>query len=233
MIEWRDAASRDEPPLSPGGSMIQRVEARHEPSGCGNGSASFHEARSAVFDRLFGVPIDVDGGGAGDGLDVRIHSPGFADRSFYTLVTSGMSDHPMHTPPELGPEVRRAEMVLYVDQPGPSTVRLLRTLALMPRRSGMWLGHGHTLPNGAPPAPLFPGSTLDTLLILDTIVMPEREIWRHVTLDDEPLRLLNPVPITSRECAVKLTMGLPALLERFNHRGLSFVLDTGRDDLAV
>lgn len=195
---------------------------------CGVGAA-FRSVRVATYDRMFGPPLEVDSGS--DGVDVRIYEPGFAERSFYTLVTCGMSDAPMPGPPELGRDVLRAELILYVDQPGTSLVRLMRTLALMPRRMGIWLGHGHTLPNGDPPAPLFSGSVLDTLLILDTNVMPEREVWRHVALDGDPLRLLHPLPITSRECALKVSAGLAALLDRFDERKLSFVLDPGRDDV--
>ncbi len=189
-------------------------------------------ARAAVLERAFGPPAEVstDPDPRSIAVEVAIHPPGFADRSFYTLCTRGMSDRAMAVPDDV-PSSPRAELVLYVDQPGPTFVELLRTVAKMPHAAGHWLGAGHTLPNGDPPAPLFPGSALDTLLLLESVVAPERDLRRHAEVEGSPLLLLWPVPITAAECRLKLDRGTPALLDLFNEHELSFVLDPGRGSL--
>lgn len=190
------------------------------------------EARAAVFARVFGEPVEVvrDEDPRTLAVDVAVHAPGFADRSFYTLVTHGMSDVAMPIPD--GVEASsRTELVLYVDQPGPTFVRLLQTIAKIPHEADHWLGAGHTIPNGEPPAPLFPGSALDTVLVLESVVSPERELKSHVEISGSPLELLWVVPITAAECGLKVEEGVGALLNLFNERQLSFVLDPGRESL--
>lgn len=201
-------------------------------------SPSHASARVSAFQNLFGpaaeVVADPRAASARAGaprVDVAIHRPGHGDRDFYTLVTHGMSDRPMNSPPELGPEVRRAELVLYVDQPGPATIGLLRSIAGLPFTAGSWLGHGHTLPNGDPPAPLFPGGQLDTVLLLDPIVAPERHARRFLQVGGDPLGLLWLFPITSAESGLKVERGLQALLDEFNRAQISFVLDPQRPSL--
>lgn len=201
--------------------------------GAASGAGRFQTERAAIYRRIFGPPAEVvpDPAAASSSIprvDVSIHPPGFGAREFYTLVTSGMSDLPMRPPQDVERECRRAEICLYVDLPGPTFVKLLRSLARMPFEHGSWLSHGHTLPNGSPPKPLFPGSALDTLLVLDTIVAPERHLREQIQLDGDPLNVLWALPITGAECEWKLQHGLPSLLDRFNGAQLSFVLDPQR-----
>lgn len=193
-------------------------------------------ARAQVFKNLFGEPAQVvpdpdDAFDLSPQIEVAIHPPGHGDRDFYTLVTRGMSDAPMVVPPDLGAPFRRAELVVYVDVPGPTIVRLLQTIARLPHQSRSWLGHGHTIPNGDPPAPLFPGSSLDTVLILDPIVAPERHVREQVVVAGDPLNLLWLFPLTSAEASRKVESGLSVLLELFNREQISFVLDPQRPSL--
>ena len=186
--------------------------------------------RRVVYQRMFGEPADVLADVESPPIDVHIYSPGHGQREFYTLITSGMSDRPMAVPDDLQ-KARRAELALYVDQPGPSTVELLRTLAHAPFDHGLWLGHGHTLPNGDPPAALFPGSELSVVLVVQTVVSPERHTDEQVEIEGDPLNILCLLPITEAECQLKLSLGLDALLDKFNEEQLSFVLDPGRPSL--
>lgn len=186
-------------------------------------------ARAAVLERAFGPPSEVvpDPDPRPLAVEVAVHPPGFGDRSFYTLCTRGMSDRAMAVPSDVDSS-SRAELVLYVDQPGPTFVQLLRTVAKMPHEAGHWLGAGHTLPNGDPPAALFPGSALDTILLLESVVAPERDLKAHAQVEGAPLLILWPVPITSAESRLKVEAGTLALLDAFNEKELSFVLDPGR-----
>lgn len=204
-------------------------------TGCGSEGVDA-EARAAVFNNLFGEPAEVapdveDYFGVAPRIEVAIHPPGHGERDFYTLVTRGMSDVPMVVPEDVGQERRRAEIIAYVDQPGPSLIRLLRTIARLPHENEAWLGHGHTVPNGDPPASLFPGSALDTVLILDPIVAPERHTSQNVEVGGDPLNLLWLFPLTADEARLKVESGLNELLAVFNQKQISFVLDPQRPSL--
>jgi hypothetical protein len=182
-----------------------------------------NEARLAAYGRLLGHATGKAEGPAG--VDVLQVPPGFHGRDFWTLVTSGLSDHRMAVPGDLGPEHARAELVLYVPEPTPSHVRLLQTCAALATEPETWLGHGHSIPNGQPPAPLFPGSELKALLLLRTILEPDAFLPDHLTIEGDPVNFLWLVPITAAELDLKLVQGLPALLQRFDEGGLSHLLD--------
>lgn len=189
-----------------------------------------NESRLAAYGRLLGHATGRAEGPAG--VDVLQVPPGFHGRDFWTLLTSGLSDRRMAIPSDLGPEHARAELVLYVREPSPEHVRLLQTCAALAAEPETWLGHGHTIPNGQPPAPLFPGSQLKVLLLLRTILEPDAFLSDHLTIEGDPVSLLWLVPITAAELDLKLLQGLPALFQRFDEGGLSHVLDEGRESLA-
>ena len=63
---------------------------------------------------------------------------------------------------------------------------------------------------------------------MHTIVAPERHCDEHFTIGGDPLNMLWLQPITSAECRLKVELGLSVLLDRFNERQVSFVLDPGR-----
>lgn len=202
-------------------------------SSCGPSRAEIGAARSAIYRRMFGELAEVskDPIQGPDPIDVEIYRPGHAGREFYTLITSGMSDRAMNVPDDVGRDGRRAEIALYVDMPGPSFIEMVRTVAKLPFTHSSWVGHGHSIPNGMPPSPLFPGSQLCALLILMSNVAPERDAYHVVEIAGDPLHILWPVPITESELALKLERGTEALLEVFNEKQLSFVLDIGRTSL--
>ncbi len=189
--------------------------------------------RARLFARMFGPPLQVVKGtpGGAPPIDVSIHGPGFADREFYTLITSGMSDRRMTVPKDERYAARRVELAMYVDQPGPTVIALLQTLARLPHDQNLWIAHGHTLPNGDPPAALFPKSTLCAILMLLTNVAPESGMSTLLEIDGDAVSVLMPVPLTAAECTLALEQGLDALLAVMNEKRFSFVLDPGRASL--
>ena len=90
-------------------------------------------------------------------IDVYVHERGAGGRDFYTLVTGGMSDLPMQLPPDVPADLpRRAEIVFYLpptEAPKREYVSFLSTSARFAYDYDTWLGWGHTIPNGDPPAP--------------------------------------------------------------------------------
>lgn len=209
-------------------------------SGCGGGEPSDpsislpvearRAARLAVYRRIFGPPIQELRGEESDAprIDLLVHGPGHAGREFFTIVTNGMSDRAMNVPTDLGRDGRRAELALYVDQPGRSWFDLLRILARLPFLHDGWIGHGHSIPNGDPPMPLFPGSELVAMLVLRSNVAPESDMVQVVEVEGDPLNMLMLLPITRGELDLKLRDGTDALLGAFNRAQLSFVVDPGR-----
>jgi hypothetical protein len=190
-------------------------------------------ARASIYRRLFGPALEVIEGSEDESprIDLHVFGPGHAGREFYTVVTSGMSDEPMIAPDEFAREVRRAEIVIYVDQPGDSIFELLRVLARLPFSHRAWVGHGHSIPNGDPPSPLFPGSNLVAVLMLRSNVHPEKDMHHVVEIDGDPLNMLWPVLLTAGELDLKVREGTDALIDVFNEKRFSFVLDPGRSSL--
>lgn len=185
--------------------------------------------RLAVYARLLGHSTGLS---RGPSADVHQIAPGFHGRDFHTLVTSGVSDRAMAIPADLGREHARVEFILYVSEPRPEHLRLLTTCAALAFEPDTWLGQGHTIPNGQPPAPLLPDSALCALLLMPTVLEPDAFLSDHLVIGADPVNFLWLVPITRAELDLKMEQGLPALLQRFDDGGLSHVLDEGRAGLA-
>jgi hypothetical protein len=144
-------------------------------------------------------------------------------RPFFTYVTGGMSDVPMNAPGELGPEVRRIELVFYAAEDKPEYVQLLRDLAHFPHDNRTWLHWGHTMPNGDPPAPLLGTNNLMCLFFMPSILAPDSTLGERLAWRDEPVKLVWPVPITMAECDLKLEQGSDALYDLFDRHQHPFI----------
>jgi hypothetical protein len=103
-------------------------------------------------------------------IDVHIVEPN-GENPFVRLVTSGMSDLPMHLPE--GVEAPRfLELMVTLptkwmldkeslkDDNWYWPMRLIKELARFPHKYRTWLGFGHTLPHGDPPKGLCAKYTL-------------------------------------------------------------------------
>jgi hypothetical protein len=101
-------------------------------------------------------------------------------------------------------------------------------LARIPHDQQGWVAAGTTMNNGQPPQPLFPGSALDHLLFLPSLIDPDNTLPEQLVLDGDPVGLLWIVPITAAECAFiqqKDVNEFLGVLERKQH---PFVLAEGR-----
>jgi hypothetical protein len=226
-----DADPKDGPDVvgrSPGGSRLLKYgggEFRQTPFGFPDeDTGELAETRERVYAELFGPSATVyhEMMPLIPHVDVYVIEPR-AERQFYTLVTGGMSDLAMNSPAELGADARRVELVFYAAEAKDDYTELLRTLAHFPHDNKTWLHHGHTMPNGSPPAPIFGSGPLDTFYFMRSIVgqdatLPERLRWR-----DDPIELLWLVPITAAECQLKLEKGSDALLDVFDRVNHPFV----------
>jgi len=182
-------------------------------------------------------------------IDVHIVAPS-ADFPFYTLVTSGMSDRPMHLPAEATPE---DELPSYLElcillpstwpMPAPGEplgeafedennywpIRWLKILARFPHEYHTWLGYGHSIPNGEEAAPFADHTGLGCMLLLPALSLPE-EFQELVISPDKTIHFLNLWPLYQSEMELKLEAGTDALLDRLEAYGITDVLDPDRSN---
>ena len=142
--------------------------------------------------------------------------PPNGNRDFFTFVTSGMSDLPMNSPPDVGADFRRAELIFYSTENRDDYPELLRRMAHFVHDNNTWLHWGHTMPNGQPPEPLFDTDNLDTLFFMPTMVDPDATLGDELRIDSESVNLVWCVPITTAECQLKLDDGTEALYDLFD-----------------
>jgi hypothetical protein len=174
-------------------------------------------------------------------IDVHVISP-TADRDFVTLITSGMSDRPMHVP-EGGEDYRYAELMIclppdwpvdqkdFEDEANWWPFRLLKQLARLPHEYDTWLGLGHSIPNGDPPVPYHPNNLLCCALLLPPVTTSEA-FDQLVISDDKVINFYALVPIYKKEMDLKLENGADALLDRFAENGITEILDISRVNVA-
>lgn len=167
-------------------------------------------------------------------IDIHVYPPLPQSRSCYTLITSGMSDKPMYLPKDIAKQHRRfarAEIIAYAHTPDPVFIELLRRVANYPFEQNTWIAPWHTIPNGTPPEPLFPGSELDTVGIAECVVEPDRTISTELKVSRAPVTLLWLLPITSPEREYALANGFDKLLDVFVEKDLQIELDPKRQSL--
>src|SRR3990172_5603140 len=205
--------------------MGRRPSERPEDANCSATDLRTH--REAIYEQLFGkiTVVSHELLLKDPHIDVYTFAPGFADRPCYTLVTGGMSDFAMKD--ASGVDLR-SELILYVDEPKPLYVNLLRYLAHIPHDQKTWFWHGSTMTNGDPPESLFEASALDTILFLYTVVSPDSKLWEHLVIEGRPAGFLWVVPITGPEREFVREHGVDELMEIFEEREHPVVLDERR-----
>ena len=233
---WLGLKSKDDPDVvgtSSGGSrLIKYRSGNSEISSVdfsGEATEELAQCREAIYTEFFGA-IDIahhDLPALIPHIDVyRI--PPTAKRPFYTFLTGGMSDLPMTAPEEFGSESHRIELVFYADSDNPEYPNLLRQLAHFPHDNHSWLHWGHTMPNGAPPYPLFNTRALDSLYFIESVVAPDYTLGQRLVWKNEATNLVWVVPISTEECNLKLEKGSDALLELFQSVNHPFIFTGDR-----
>lgn len=216
---------------TPDGTEIIRHDEFETTVGVTKGTAEFAHARQAVYRRLFGEPLSISHEMLPlvPHVDVYIYKRLQGNQEVYSLVTSGMSDLRMTLPRRAGADVpRRMELDFYCSEPREEDIATLRWVAHFPHDSKSWLGCGHTMPNGNPPAPFWGSTELDTLLFLPPIVKKDQTLPSELSLDGDPVHFLWLVPLTTAECNFKLTRGFDAMLSLFQEKRHPHVFDPKR-----
>lgn len=213
-----------------GTNIVHHEEIQTKP-GVTTGAAEFRQAREEVYDRLFGKQLSVSHEllPLVPHVDVYTFRRSQGDRDVYSLVTGGMSDLEMTLTRRTEEDApRRVELIFYCSEVRDEYISTLRWIAHFPHDSKSWLGHGHTIPNGNPPSPLWGSADLDTLFFLPPIVKKDQSLPSELKLGGEPVHFLWVVPLTTAECNFKLTNGLDAMLSLFQQRRHPHVFDPNR-----
>jgi hypothetical protein len=190
----------------------------------------FAELREAVYQEFFGLSDQVSHELIPliPHIDIWIHPPGFRGRNFFTLVTSGMSDMPMNLESQVPKSYARRELIIYTADNQGAYISLLRNIARFPFEYSTWVGVGHTIPNGSPPAPIFQDSELVSVILFPAMLDPEQTLPRKVVLNGDPVEFLWLVPLTQTELDFKLEHGIEALAEELGKAKGWPVLDPNR-----
>ena len=219
---------------SPGGSTIERHPAKGfmkpQLGFADESTAGFTETREEVYTRMFGKAESVSHEMVPQIPHIDVYTffrRGEDGSATCALVTGGMSDVPMRIP--RGADVpRRVELILYCTEPKPEYIATMRWLAHFPHNQKTWIGEGHTIPNGNPPAPFWGSEVLDTILLMPTIVTRDRSLPDELKLGGDPVSFLWIVPLSTPECNLKLEKGINAIYELFGQHKHPYVFDPER-----
>jgi hypothetical protein len=174
-------------------------------------------------------------------VDVHVVAPA-PGRDYYTLFTTGMSEHPM-TVPDAGSDPPFAELMIalprtwkltqadFKDERNYWPIRWLKVLARMPHRYATWLAWGHTIPNGDPPEPFAPDTRMCSILITPPLLLDHDAT--HVTLPERTITLYALVPLHMEELQLKLDRGLDKLETLLDAHGVTELLDPQRSNVVT
>lgn len=223
------------PEQSPGGSRILRYLSSHwakpEVGAPDDLAVQFAAAREQVYKELFGEAQSIyhEVFPLVPHIDVHTYMRSGSKGNVFALVTSGMSDLPMHVPRPAGKAApHRVELVFYCSEPKKEYLETLRWVARFPHDQKTWLSFGHTMPNGNPPAPFWGSEILDTLLFMPTIVNRDAALPDKLVLAGDPVHFLWVVPLSTPECNLKLEKGFDAVLGLFEKNRHPHVFDPSR-----
>lgn len=177
-------------------------------------------------------------------IDVYWVKPG-ADFPFHALVTSGMSDKPMHVPEGLE-DHRYSELCVLLPANWPINaenyslmeqvfkeernywpVRWLKMIARFPHEYDTWVGWGHTIPNGEHADPFADNTKLGCVFLLPSISLPD-EFFELKVSEEKTIKFYCLYPIYKEEMQLKLDKGSDALLKKFEESGVTDVIDVNR-----
>lgn len=162
------------------------------------------------------------------------------ERAVHTLITCGMSSVPMTIPKNTNASpYLELMMVLPGDWPLPFgtfeniqndhdwPINLLKTIATFPHDYHTWLGYGHTLSNGNPPAPFAEHTDLNAFILLPSLHTPQE--FHYLNIDEgKEIEFLSIVPIYQEERDLVIEEGSDALLKFFDQYKINDLVNLNR-----
>jgi hypothetical protein len=175
-------------------------------------------------------------------IDIHVVEPNEAV-PFYTLVTSGMSDRPMSTPPDAS-QRSYAEMVIRLPADWPVSreafkdeshyfpMRLLKMLARLPHDYNTFLASTHTVPNGDPARPYAPNTNLCCAMIYVPVTLPQDFFTLQID-DTKTIHFYGTFLLYKEEMDFKLKHGADALLEIFRVTKVTELVEVTRPSVIL
>ena len=166
-------------------------------------------------------------------VDIHLVEP-HPERDFFTLVTSGMAEHPM-SPPEGAEAFTHAELVLALPPEwdfdrDPWPLAMLQGLAALPHEYETWLWEGHTVPNGNPPKRYARDTKLSGVVLAAPLLVPDEFLTLKV--GGRTVHFLAVIPLYDEEMDLKLEAGADVLFDRLQAAGISEGLEPYRPSVA-
>ena len=164
------------------------------------------------------------------------------ERPFHVLVTTGMSDRPMTTPPDAAgyayaelsialPETWPMDQSQWENPANYWPVRWLKILARFPHEYSTWLAVSHTVPNGDPPERFDESTELCGWLIGPPFFLGGG-IPPCAVDESKSVRFYGLIPLYREEMELKIAHGIDPLLERFEQQRVPLeVLDPRRPNV--
>lgn len=224
---------------TPGGGDVIRHQPIDRPFVPAPGDSTLIEAVTAHIERHIGDVDLVYHEMVSDLIHLDVHViPPSAQHPYYTLVTSGMSEWPMHVP-EGFEGWRYAELLLCLppdwplrhedlqDEANYWPIRCLKTLARLPHKYRTWLAPSHTVPNGDPAEP-YAANTAFCCTLVDWPLLLDEGVRRLEIGPERVVNFYSLVPLYREEMDYKLQHGIQALAERLDAIGVTERLDIGR-----
>jgi hypothetical protein len=175
---------------------------------------------------------------SGSGIDV-LHVGPVESRTFHTLITVGMSSEPMQLPPDVDAP-RRVELMMTLPErwrlgadtndPAHWPTRLLQSLSRLPREKQTSVRWGDAVPNGEPPRPLAPDTSLCGVIIAPSLLVPVA--FYELNIAGERVAFYSAIPLYREELELRQREGMEALLGRLLQKDINDVVEPRRRNVA-
>lgn len=198
--------------------------------------ASFMPTRSGRWAELISDSLNLD----------VLTFPATEERPIHTLVTLGMSEAPMNTPPDAS-HLRRCELVLNIptewavpmddEEAGrlfedPAVYwpwRFIKQIARVPAMFDTWVCWGHSLSAGPDPRDTYEGTDFSGVLIGPAATFPADTELRH---GEETIHFWGLYPLYADEVRYKLEVGSEAVIDGILEAGYVDGYWPGRPSIA-
>ncbi|HYF52195.1 MAG TPA: suppressor of fused domain protein [Planctomycetota bacterium] len=164
-------------------------------------------------------------------------------RPYHVLVTSGMSELPMHAP-EGAEDYRYAELLIalppdwplsqeaFKDEKNYWPIRWLKNIARGAHEMKWWVSYGHTIPNGDPAEPFAENTQMSCWLLAPPIMVADSDFAKLKINDEKTIHFLAMVPLYPEETELKLSRGADKLYDLFDKHRVTELLDLERSNVA-
>lgn len=176
-----------------------------------------------------------------DGIEIVDAGPS-ERRPWHTLITCGMSAHRMSVPESEHDAPRYLELMMTLPEDwkldagslAEATwnwpITELTRLAGLPRVGDRWLGWGHAIPHGTPPAPYSADTKLCGVILAPSLLV--KESFYELHLDQHRVAFFSAIPLYREELDLRGQRGMEVLLSKLIDNEINDVVQLRRRNVA-